>query len=235
MKKTITIATLAAAGLVAAALAGVGLPEQARGEAGSARTITVTGEGVVEARPDRAEFSFGVEERADTAGAALAANARATRALIAALEQAGVAKDDVQTESVSVWPNVKEGGGVTGYTASNSVRVSSAVAKAGSVVDAATAAGADTVWGPTLTRDENDALEERALRLALADARRKAGALAGATDGRLGEVVKIVEGGAEPEPIYARALAAEANSSTPIEPGTLETRASLTVTFAVAQ
>ncbi len=235
MKTAMTITALALAGVVAAALAGVGLPEQARGEAGTQRTITVTGEGTVKAKPDEAAFSFGVETRAATAREATAGNGAAMRRLLAVLKQAGIRDEDLQTEQVSVWPESKPSSGVTGYVATSSVRVTTSVDAAGEIVDRAVQAGATSVWGPTLTRKETDELEERALRLALEDARRKAGALAEAAGARLGEVTRMVEGGAGEPIAYATAdRAAAAEAKTPIEEGTVETVASLTVTFAMS-
>ena len=237
MRKTIGFGVLAITGLAAAALAGVGLPEQARGEASGGRTITVTGEGLVEAKPDEAAFSFGVSSRAETAREAMAANATAVRRLIEAVKAAGVGEDDLQTEHVSVWPEGKPNAGVSGYTASATVRVVTRVAEAGRTVDVAMRAGATNVWGPSLTRGDTDELEERALDRAVRDARRKAAALAEAAGATLGDVVKIVEGGAaEPEygELAARATADTNTPNTPIAPGRVETRASVTVTFAMS-
>ena len=234
MKKILIIAGLAAGALVAAALAGVGLPEQALGEAGITRTITVNGTGTVKAKPDRAQLSFGVESRAPTARAASAANAAAMNRLIDALKESGIKADDIQTEQVSVWPTSDSDGSVTGYAATGSVGVETSIDRAGPTVDAATDAGATSVSGPALTRSESDELEEQALERALDDARRKARALAAAAGASLGEVVKIVEGGAmEPPVLYQADAARTKESSTPIEPGTVDTTAGLTVTFAM--
>src|SRR5262245_40360735 len=95
---------LAAAALLAlAALAGVaGRPEGAGAADPTAdRTVTVTGVGAVRSVPDRAQLSFGVESRAATAEAALAANGSAMRKLLGALRDAGVG--ELQTQTVSVW------------------------------------------------------------------------------------------------------------------------------------
>ena len=235
MGRAVIIGAFALGGVVAAAFAGVGMPEQARGEAGGSRTITVAGQGVVGAKPDEAAFSFGVDTRAQTAQRATTENAAAMQRVIAALKQAGVSEDDLQTEHVSVWPSTTPDGGVTGYTATSSVRVSTSVGDAGEIVDSAMQAGATNVWGPTLTRTATDELEERALRLALEDARRKADALAGAADARLGKVVKIVEGGAGDPIAYESAhRMAAADAKTPIEAGTVDTTATVTVTFAIS-
>src|SRR5215468_4114323 len=126
MKKSrnlIVIAAVAVAGLTAVALAGVGLPTAAHGDAGIARTVTVNGTGTVKVTPDRAGFSFGVDSRAATAQEASADNARAMQRLIAALKDAGIADDNIQTDQVSLWPSTDSDGRVTGYTASGSVSV----------------------------------------------------------------------------------------------------------------
>jgi hypothetical protein len=233
MMKILAIAGLAAGALAVAALAGVGLPEAAHGDAGITRTITVNGTGTVKAKPDRAQFSFGVESRAATARAASAENAAALRRLIDALKEAGVDPDDLQTEQVSVWPAADSDGHVTGYTATGSVGVETSIGSAGAIVDVATTAGATSVSGPSLTRSESKDLEEQALERALADARGKAKALAAASGAQLGDVVKIVEGGAvEPVP-YARMELAK-DAATPIEPGTVDTTAALSATFAMS-
>src|SRR5687768_4982624 len=93
-----------AAGLgIAVLLAGVAAPEPAQGESGPAtRTVTVTGVGTVEARPDEASFSFGVETEGPSAREASADNAGVMRRLIDALRAAGVERDDMQTQHVSV-------------------------------------------------------------------------------------------------------------------------------------
>ena len=237
MKKLLTIGAVAVAVLLLAAVAAFSRPETAGGtEAAGQRVVTVAGTGTVRAAPDQAELSFGVETRGNSAREALAANAREMRAVIAALHDAGVASDDVQTQSVSVWPiTTEDGRTITGYSASNSVRATvDAIGRVGRVVDAAANAGANSISGPTFTREETRHAEERALELALADARRKADALASAVGARLGRVVRIVEASAQVEPLYERAALAASDSSTPIEGGTLETEATVTVTFALS-
>jgi uncharacterized protein YggE len=235
MKRALLLAGGALTLLGAAALAGVGMPEEAHGDAGITRTVTVTGYGTVKAKPDRALLSFGVDSRADTARAASAQNAAAMQRLIDALEGAGVPKDKLRTEHVSVWPVTTEPGTINGYTASASVSADVAVDKAGELIDVATGNGANTVSGPSLTLADTDSLEEQALARALDDARRKAKALAAAADANLGEVVKLVEGAAaQPMPYAERtALDLAKASATPIEPGLIETQGTLTVTFAL--
>src|SRR2546421_10806517 len=85
--------TLLVAGvlLVAAAIAGVAQPHLGRSATPSAgSTITVTGNGTVDATPDRASFDFGVTTNGLTAAEALSRNASEARTIIAALKKAGI-------------------------------------------------------------------------------------------------------------------------------------------------
>ncbi len=217
--------------LATAALAGVAQPRLGRSATAAAgRTITVTGAGAVVTVPDRATFDFGVQARAGTATEALAGAAKAAAAVIAALKNAGVASADLRTTQVSLSPSTSQDGTrILGYTASSSVSARTTVAKAGPLVDAAVRAGAATVSGPGLEVSTQDALYLDALKKAVADAKTKAQAIAEAAGLRLGPVQSVVEAGAPtPLPIGMRAD----TGSVPIEPGTQEIDATVTVTFA---
>lgn len=229
------LAALAAVLLVAAALAGVGQPDPAQSaEAETQNGITVTGTGSVRTVPDRAEFSFGVQSQGNTAAQALSANAAEMRRVIDALRSAGVAAADIQTAQVSVSPTMTgERQAITGYTAFNTVSARiRQLAAAGRVIDAAVAAGANQVFGPSLTRSDQDELYREALGSAFADARAKAQALAAAAGLAVGRVVAVEESGGGAIPLMDRAAGAEAQ--VPIEPGTQSVQASVTVTFAAS-
>lgn len=216
--------------LVAAAVAGVAQPRFAHtATAPTGRTITVTGNGVSTTVPDRASFQFGVTTTASDAKAAMAQNSTDTAAVIAALKNAGVAASDIQTSGVSLSPNDPG----SGYTASNSVTASMPVAKAGAVVDAAVGAGATDVFGPSLTVSDQSALYREALKQAVADAKAKAQALADAAGAQLGAVQSIQEGGSAPVPLPLGAKTG-VGSSVPIETGTSQIPANVTVVYAVS-
>jgi uncharacterized protein len=236
MKRLGLIGTVVALLVVAVALAGVGRPGAAHGSAApSGRAITVTGTGTARAVPDEASFSFGVESSGATARAAQTANAARMARLIAALKGTGVAARDLQTTDVSVMPDWSDDGSrVEGYQAHASVRAKvRRIARAGAIVDAAVAAGATETSGPSLERGDDAALYRTALRNAVTDARAKAQALAAGASVQLGRVVRIAESAPSPQPIY-EAQALSARSATPVEPGTQETQATVTVTFSLA-
>jgi uncharacterized protein len=230
----IRILALVILGAAVVALAGVGRPESAGGAEKPAGGITVNGTGTVKTVPDEATFSLGVESKGATAREALAVNSERMRRVIAAVRAAGVAKDDVQTQDVSISPSYDNGGQVSGYSASNSISVKIDLAKAGTVLDAATNAGANNVYGPMLDRSDREQLQEKALRAAVADARSKAEVLADAADVQLGDVTAINEGFAGgPQPYYAATTLRAMSEAAPIEPGKQDISATVTVTFAI--
>jgi len=227
---------LAGVVLVAAAIAGVAQPHLGRSATSTAGTaITVTGNGMVNTTADRASFDFGVTTQASTAADALSRNASEARAIADALKKAGVDSSDIQTTQVSLWPQTSsDGTQITGYQASNSVLVTAAIGKSGELVDAAVAVGANNVDGPNLDTADKSSLYDQALKQALGDAKGKAQAIADAAGLTLGAVVKVQEGGnAVPMPVFAAEKAAT-GAAVPIEAGTQQIQASVTVTYSAS-
>jgi len=233
--KTISIAALAAA-LAAAVAVAVVRPGAAHGSSEpSVRNVTVSGTATARVVPDTATFTFGQETDGASAKAALAGNAAAMRRVISALLRAGVARDDIQTQDVSVYPRRNENGDVVGFSANGSVVATvRRLAKAGGVVDAAVAAGADETSGPQFDRSSRSELTQRARRDAFAEARAKAATLAQEAGASLGEVRRIEEGAQAPQPVPIGVYATADGARTPIEPGTQEVQASVTVTFSLS-
>jgi uncharacterized protein len=233
--KIALIAALAALGLGAVAFSGVGRPDGARATTPSpSQHITVNATGTVKQPPDRAELVFSVVSQADVAKSALAANSADTTKVIDALKAAGVDSKEIQTQDVSLEPRYPQNSGrIDGFTARNSVSVSSSIDKAGALVDAGVAAGANQVSGPSLSVSDQDALYRDALKDAVAQARLKAKAIADAAGVGVGRVTSVVEGDVGGGPImYGQAMAAKAPA--PIEAGTQEIQATVTVTFAIS-
>lgn len=204
------------------------------------REITVTGSATVNAVPDIATVTAGVETQAPTATAALKANSDAMASVFTALETAGVGERDMQTSELSLNPVFQsdpDGSGstpqVVAYQASNLVTVLVRdVARLGTTIDALAEAGANRLYGVSFDIDEPGAALDEAQQAAVADARRKAELLATAAGVRLGPVISISEGGGRgPMPMRARmGMAMEA----PVASGTVELGADVTVIFALA-
>jgi uncharacterized protein len=195
--------------------------------------ITVQGTGSFATAPDRADLSFGVESQGKTAKAALAANAAEMRRVIAAVKASG--GTNVTTQSVSLSPRYDEQNQVQAFVATNTVSATTKeIAKAGALIDAAVDAGANQVYGPSLSRGDQGANYRKALEAAVADARASAQALASASGLSLGRITAVVEGGGSAPQPYAVAEKAMDAGSTPIEPGTQQVTAVVSVTFAAS-
>ena len=227
MKRIALVALLL---LAAAGLAGALRPDGAAAVEAPDRvdTVTVTGEGIVTAVPDRAQVSAGVESRAATARGALQANATAMEKVLDALRARGA--EDVTTQTVSLSTAFDEQGRPNGFVASNVASAETSLAGAGALIDAAVAAGANQVYGPSLSRSDADELYRGALAKAVDDARQRAAILAKAAGRELGGVTTMVESGASDSPVFAKAEAAR-DASTPIVSGSQETAAMVSVTY----
>jgi uncharacterized protein YggE len=172
-----------------------------------------------------------VHTQAASAAAALAENAKLMNAVVAALQAAG--GENLQTQQVSLFPQTNPQGEVTAYVADNSVSAKSKIAATGSLIDAAVGAGANTVSGPSLSVSDRDARYREALGKAVADARLKAEALAKAGGFGVGPVSSVTEQGGSPTPVFQAVGAVAKTDSTPVEPGTQDVTADVTVTFRI--
>jgi uncharacterized protein YggE len=140
----------------------------------------------------------------------------------------------VKTGGYSLQPQFtyKEGAApvITSYIARNSVVVTTGeLAKVGPVIDAASRAGANSVDGLSFTLRRDAEVRAQALVGATKVALEKAHVIAGVLGGRLARIVEVQESGAVRPPIplqYDRMESLKATQvATPIEPGTLDTRA----------
>ncbi len=226
---SLTLATVAL--LAVAALAGIGRPEAAHGELATPDTVTTTGHGSVTAVPDEAVVAAGVHTQAASASEALAKNGKLMNAVVAALKAAG--GDKLQTQQVSLSPQLDAQGQVTAYAADDTVSAKTKVAGAGALIDAAVGAGANTVSGPTLDVSDRGALYRDALKKAVADARAKAEALAEAGGFAVGQVSSVTESSADAPTPVLQAAVAKSDSATPVETGTQDVGADVTVTFRI--
>jgi uncharacterized protein YggE len=230
MRRILLIAIAAAALLAAVALAGVGRPQAARGDTPPQNVVTTIGHGVVTVVPDRATVSAGVRTTAATAVEALSRNAQEMDKVVAALKRAGGEK--LQTQQVSLFPQTNDQGEVTGYEAQNTVTAEVKIAAAGALIDAAVAAGANTIDGPSLGVEDSTALYRKALGQAVEDARAKAQALGQAGAFSVGPVLSVTEQSNQPPIAFKTADGASAGS-TPVEAGTQDVTADVQVSFGI--
>jgi uncharacterized protein YggE len=204
-------------------------------------SIRVSGEAQVSAKPDRVQIDIGVTTHADTSQEAAAQNARQVDAVLAALKKAAGPTAVLKTVNYSLSATYKYQSGheptVTGYNAANLVQVTlDDLTKLSSVIDASAQAGANNVRGIQFTLREPDTVHADALRKAAARARADADVLAAALGLKIVRVLTVEESGARFVPLMTN-MAARANAgaeaATPVESGTLEVAASVTLSVEV--
>ncbi len=161
---------------------------------GEPETITVVGKSGMEATPDVAKVSLGVSSRAATPSIAREDNTAAINATLAALAEMGIEEKDIQTTNMNMWNNYDSNGNLTGYRMSTDLTVYVRdITKAGDVVDAAIAAGANELNGVSYLLSNEDEMYNTALADAIALARTKAEVLAEAAGKTVGQVKKVDE------------------------------------------
>ena len=229
--------------LVAAAIAPA--PALAQQTAPTLSSIRVTGDSKVTARPDRVQIDVGVTTRATHSQEAAQQNARDVDAMLAAVRKSAGPTAVLKTISYSLNPNYQyhPNGAeptLTGYTATNVVQVTlDDLAKIGSVIDSAAQSGANHVQGIQFTLRDQDAVRAEALREAALRARAEAEVLAGALGLRVVRILSVEELSPRVMPVRPymgapRAAAAMAEVVTPVEAGTLDVTADVTLTVEVA-
>jgi uncharacterized protein YggE len=235
---------LVAAGalLLAACGSGEGTLVSAVGSDGNTTTgINVTGQGKVTGRPDTLQVTLGVSVLRPTVDQATGDAATLAAAVIDALQAKGVAEEDIQTANYSIFPEYDWSGDtqrLLGYRVNNEVRAKIRdLDNAGSIIDAATAAGGDAtvVSGLSFSIEDNAELLQMARTAAWNDAEGKARQLAQLAGLSLGPATSITESiSYEAPPIYwERDMAAAAEGSTPIQSGTQDVTVVIQVTFAL--
>jgi uncharacterized protein YggE len=206
-------------------------------EVDDVRTIRVQGRAIADVVPDVATVTMGAQHTAPKAGEALDTVSKKTEAVIKILRAAGIAERDIQTSSLSVWPQYGgEGEQITGYQASNTVTVRTTdLAGLGGLIDQVSNEAGDQfrLDGVAFSVDDPDAALADVRADAIANAKTKAGQFVTGEDVEVGEIRTIIESGSEMPIVFdeMRAAADASGESVPIEPGSQELVVNVTVVF----
>ena len=160
--------------------------------------VSVVGRGTVEYQPDLATITMGVQiERAGTAASAINQLNQQMQKVVAAVQNAGVAQDAIQTNAYSLYPvydYVPERSILIGYGANQLLNVKITDLPANQelltkVVEEATKAGVNQINGITFDVKNVDELKQQARIEAIGEARASANRVASAAGVRLKRVV----------------------------------------------
>ncbi|MBR6889138.1 MAG: SIMPL domain-containing protein [Selenomonadaceae bacterium] len=208
--------------------------------------ISVSGEGIVEAQPDRATISVGVLTRAKNPSEVQAANAKAATSVINSIVALGIERKKISTGNYNfnpVYRHTDNGKRILdGYEATNSVTVIvDDLNLVGKVIDAALNHGANQVNSLNFGLRNKTAYQDEALRLAVLDAKRKAEIAVSALGKSIVGVRSVSIGSnsvsAPRNYKMSRAMAEDAavGYETPIESGTLTCSANVHVEFEISR
>jgi hypothetical protein len=203
-------------------------------------SIRVHGEATVSAEPDQVQFDIGVETQAATAKDASDKNTAQTNEVVQQLKSI-LPSGDVKTVNFSVNPNYvypPAGGAakITGYTATNTVRLQlSDISMLQRVIDVAMRSGANSINRLTFSLKNEAAVRARALGDAASQAQSGAIALTASLKLKLGRLLRVEEG----QPVVvspARQISfgrAQSTDVTPISPGRIDVHADVNLTYEI--
>jgi uncharacterized protein len=205
------------------------------------RIVSVAGLGEVKTAPDMATISTGVVSEAVSAKDALAKNNAAMAAVIAALKNAGISEDDIQTSGFSVSPKYppyqpnQTTQRIVGYTVSNQVTAHVKNLKTlGPILDTLVQSGSNNISGITFGIDDPKKVLNEARKKAVADARAKAELYAEAAGVSLGRVVQISESSTITPPMPMMRMAVEvaaSDASVPVAAGQQTVSANVAIVY----
>jgi uncharacterized protein YggE len=209
--------------------------------------ITVSGQGTSTSMPDMATETFTISTNADNAAAATADNNERYERLMSALSSLGIARSDIRTTSYNVnytpppQPQPGQQAPVppdrerSGYFVYRGITVTlHKLPLVGKAIDAAIGAGVTDIGGVTFGVSNRKAQQVQALRAAVRDARAQADAMAAAAGLHVTRIRTMQQGFASAPVPMMRTIAGEARAAAPptqIEPSSIETEATVTITY----
>jgi len=209
----------------------------------SENSITVSGQGIVYAKPDVGYVNVGVEIQRLTAKEASEENAKIMNQIVSALLKLGVKEDDLTTLDYSIQPVYnypeKEAPVLVGYMVRNnlSIKITKKLANGdldtgflSEVLDAATSNGANVISGLSFDISNKDELKLEAIKLAMEDAKKKAEAALEVVDEKIKGVAEINISDVY-YPVYRDVKNITSEMQTPIFTGTESVQVTVDVKF----
>src|SRR3989344_2026229 len=202
------------------------------------RTIVMSAEGKVTAKPDVATVMFSVVTQGKDPSTIQKNNDLKMTKVIDFLKSQGVKSEDIQTTNYNLYPQYSypqnAAPEITGY--SSSQQVSAKIRNLDTVKDIVgglTSQGVNQIDNVSYSINDPDALKAEARQKAIDQAREKAEVLVKGLGVKLGRVVSFTEGDMStpfpPYPMMDRGYGG--GGGAPLEPGTQDVIVSVTVTF----
>ena len=215
-------------------------------------TITVVGEGSAPGTPDIANINIGVRTVDPDVETVFERSNNTVESVIQALVDQGAAREDIRTVNIYLFQNENfdpasggpaldsEGRPQIRYELNNELRVTVRdTANVSEVISAAVEAGANNIFNLSFGFEDQGALENEALALAVDDARAQAERIAELANVELGEILLVSETGGNgfPSPFERAQMSGMGGGGggVPIEAGQLSVSTQIQVTFRIAR
>lgn len=203
-------------------------------------TFDVVGEGKVTSSPDVAMVTVGIQANAPTVKQAQDQINSTINKVSDAIKKLGIDSKDIQTTNYNISPDYDYGSGtrkIKGYLTSTNLSIKvRQIEKANSVIDEATANGANQVGGINFDIDDKSKLENEARQKAVDEAKKKAQDAAKIAGFRLGKIVNYSENFGDflrPIPLRATGAAEVESIPTQIEPGSTQVSVTVTLSYEI--
>lgn len=209
-------------------------------------TVSVSGMGEVYLKPDVAYVTLGIRTQSEEAGSAVSENNRVADAIMAALKGKGIPESDIRTSSFNVyWNDEWQGEGLPmkrSYVVENMMEVTvKDFDDLGSVLDAALAAGANSVYNVRFDVLDKTEAAGVARELAVANAMAQAQQLADAAGITLGDIMNLSTYGSGyvVDPQWGRGMGGgvmmEAAADVPVSGGQLIYQVEVNLVYEIAE
>lgn len=200
------------------------------------RTITVTGNGKVSAKPDYVQLQIEVLTKGNEVSQAVQENAAIMEHVISSLLTLGIPREDIQTSVYTISPSYDYIDGkkvFRGYEVANTITVKIRdINQIGIVIDTAVKNGANSVSGIQFKIEHAERYYQQALSLALQNAQKKANTIAKTMHLQIPPYpIQITEESVVEPILYKTAAITGQSVTTPIEPGLITVNATLSVKF----
>ncbi len=201
-------------------------------------TFNVTGEGISVTKPDMAVLTVGVTANGQTVKTAQDQMNSNINKVMDAIKKLGISGDDIKTINYSVNPNTDYNGAnqkITGYSAVTNLTINiKDIEKVNSIIDGATASGANQVGGVNFDVSDKTKPENEARELAVKEAKKKAEDAAKIAGFKLGRIINYSEElpSGRPIPLFAQGAAIQ-EKATQVEPGSSEIKVTVTLSFEI--
>lgn len=210
------------------------------------RTASVLGSATTSIMPDLVTVQFGVDTESKTAQDAIVSNSKMMNAVVSAVENTGISKDEISTAGFSIYPVYNDSipdqftgihkSVLTGYRVSNTLYVKTTkLSMAGNIIDTAIGAGANRVDNVSfsLSPEKEQSVRDDLLGKAVSNAKSQAQKLLDPLGQKvIGVKMVSMTGFEEPQPM-AYGIMAKMDQSTPIFTSNQQVTTTVNVVFLI--